>query len=75
MHGEASDGKGYSGGGHVTEHVTHDETTTEDDLVVSAGALTYEGRVYVPDSPGLRSKVTTLHHDTRNLRTAIRSRL
>jgi hypothetical protein len=27
----------------VTKHVTHDETTTEDDLVVSAGALTYEG--------------------------------
>jgi hypothetical protein len=47
----------------VTEHVTQDETTTEDDWVVSAGALTHEGRVYVPDSPGLRSKVTTLHHD------------
>jgi hypothetical protein len=33
----------------VTEHVTQDETTTEDDWVVSAGALTHEGRVYVPD--------------------------
>jgi hypothetical protein len=42
------------------QHVTEEETTTED-WAVSAGALTYEGRVYVPE--GLRSKVTALHHD------------
>jgi hypothetical protein len=46
---------------HVTEHVTKEETTSEDDWAVSAGALTFEGRVYVPE--GLRSKVTALHHD------------
>jgi hypothetical protein len=40
----------------VTEHVTQNETTTEDDWVISAGALTHEGRVYVPDSPGLLSR-------------------
>jgi hypothetical protein len=44
--------------GHVTEPISD-----EHDWAVSAGALTYEGRVYVPDSPGLRSKVTALHHD------------
>jgi hypothetical protein len=49
-------------GSHVTEHVTRDGTASED-WAVSAGALTYEGRVYVPDSPGLRAKVTALHHD------------
>jgi hypothetical protein len=47
---------------HVTEHVTQDAATTED-WTVSAGALTHEGRVYVPDSPGLRARVTALHHD------------
>jgi hypothetical protein len=46
----------------VTEHVTHDETTTEDDRVVSAGALMHEGRVYVPDSP----------HSTTTLATSVR---
>jgi hypothetical protein len=50
-------------GRHVTEHVTQDAATTEDDWTVSAGALTHEGRVYVPDSPGLRARVTALHHD------------
>jgi hypothetical protein len=45
---------------HVTGHVIEEETTTED-WAVSAGALTYKGRVYVPE--GLRSKVTALHHD------------
>jgi hypothetical protein len=34
---------------HVTDHVTKDETTTEESAV-SAGALTFEGRVYVPHS-------------------------
>jgi hypothetical protein len=48
---------------HVTEHVTQDPATTEDDWTVSAGALTHAGRVYVPDSPGLRARVTALHHD------------
>jgi hypothetical protein len=48
-------------GSHVTEHVTRDGTTSED-WAASAGALTYKGRVYVPDSPGLRAKVTALHH-------------
>jgi hypothetical protein len=43
---------------HVTDHVTKDETTTED-WAVSAGALTFEGRVYVPDSDELRPKVIT----------------
>jgi hypothetical protein len=47
---------------HVTGHVTQDETTTED-WTVGAGALTFEGRVYVPDSDELRSKVIALHHD------------
>jgi hypothetical protein len=47
---------------HVTDHVTKDETTTED-WAVSAGALTFEGRVYVPDSDQLRPKVIALHHD------------
>jgi hypothetical protein len=42
--------------GHVTEPISD-----EHDWAVSAGALTYEGRVYVPE--GLRSKVTALHHD------------
>jgi hypothetical protein len=51
-------------GKHVTEHVTQDAATTEDDYTVSVGALTHEGRVYVPDSPGLRAIVTALHHDT-----------
>jgi hypothetical protein len=46
----------------VTEHVTQEETATED-WAVSPGALIYEGRVCVPDSSGLRSKVTALHHD------------
>jgi hypothetical protein len=45
---------------YVTKHVTKDETTTEE-WAVSAGALTFEGRVYVPE--GLRSKVAALHHD------------
>jgi hypothetical protein len=45
---------------HVTDHVTQEETTTQD-WAVSTGELTYEERVYVPD--GLRSKVTALHHD------------
>jgi transposase InsO family protein len=45
-------------GGHVTEPISD-----EHDWAVSGGALTYEGRVYVPDSPRLRSKVTALHHD------------
>jgi NADPH-dependent ferric siderophore reductase len=43
---------------HVTGHVTEEETTTED-WAVSAGALTFEGRVYVPDSDELRPKVIT----------------
>jgi hypothetical protein len=43
---------------HVTKHVTEDETTTEE-WAVSAGALTFEGRVYVPDSDELRPKVIT----------------
>jgi hypothetical protein len=47
---------------HVTNDVTKDETTTEE-WVVSAGALTFEGRVYVPDSDELRPKVIALHHD------------
>jgi translation elongation factor EF-G len=53
----------------VTEHVTHDETTTEDDLVVSAGALTYEGRVYIPDY-GRKSftRITVESHHTPLLR-------
>jgi hypothetical protein len=42
--------------GHVTEPISD-----EHDWAVSAGALTYEGRVYVLE--GLRSKVTALHHD------------
>jgi hypothetical protein len=46
---------------HVTGHMTKDETT--EDWAVSAGALTFEGRVYVPDSDELRSKVIALHHD------------
>jgi hypothetical protein len=50
-------------GRHVTEHVTQDAATTEDDWTVSAGAPTHEGRVYVPDSPGLRARVTALHHN------------
>jgi hypothetical protein len=50
-------------GRHVTEHVTQDAATTEDDWTVSAGAMTHQGRVYVPDSPGLRARVTALHHD------------
>jgi hypothetical protein len=50
-------------GKHVTEHVTQDAATTEDDWTVSAGALTHAGRVYVPDSPALRARVTALHHD------------
>jgi hypothetical protein len=45
---------------HVTNHVTE---TTSEEWAVSAGALTFEGRVYVPDSSELRSKVTALHHD------------
>jgi hypothetical protein len=49
-----------SEGGHVTGHVTK-PISDEHDWAVSAGALTYEGRVYVPE--GLRSKVTALHHD------------
>jgi hypothetical protein len=47
---------------HVTGHVTEEETTTED-WAVSAGALTFEGRVYVPDSDELRSKVIAFHHN------------
>jgi hypothetical protein len=47
-------------GGHVTGNVT-EPISDEHDWAVSAGALTYEGRVYVPE--GLRSKVTALHHD------------
>jgi hypothetical protein len=47
---------------HVTGHVTNDQTTTED-WAVSAGALTFKGTVYVPDSDELRSKVIALHHD------------
>jgi hypothetical protein len=47
-------------GGHVTGHVT-EPISDEHDWAVSAGALTYKGRVYVPE--GLRSKVTALHHD------------
>jgi hypothetical protein len=46
---------------HVTGHMTRDETT--EDWAVSTGALTFEGRVYVPDSDKLRSKVIALHHD------------
>jgi hypothetical protein len=42
------------------KHVTE---TTSEKWAVSAGALTFEGRVYVPDSSGLQSKVTALHHD------------
>jgi hypothetical protein len=53
---------GRLGRDHVTEHVTEEETTTEVDWAVSAGALTFEGRVYVPDSDELRSKVIALHH-------------
>jgi hypothetical protein len=45
---------------HVTTHVTE---TTSEEWAVSAGALTFEGRVYVPDSDELRSKVIALHHD------------
>jgi hypothetical protein len=45
------------------KHVT--ETTEE--WAVSAGALTFEGRVYVPDFSGLRSKVTALYHDNPEL--------
>jgi hypothetical protein len=45
---------------HVTDHVT--ETTSEEGAL-SAGALTFEERVYVPDSDELRSKVIALHHD------------
>jgi hypothetical protein len=41
--------------------VTKEETTTEE-WAVSAGALTFEGRVYVPDSDELRPKVIALHH-------------
>jgi hypothetical protein len=48
---------------HVTGHVTAEETTTECDWAVSAGALTIERRVYVLDSDELRSKVIALHHD------------
>jgi hypothetical protein len=48
---------------HVTGHVTEEETTAEVDWAVSAAALTFEGRVYVPDSDELRSKVIALHHD------------
>jgi hypothetical protein len=47
---------------HVTGHVTKDDTSTED-WAVSAEALIFEGRVYVPDSDELRSKVIALHHD------------
>jgi hypothetical protein len=47
---------------HVIGLVTKDETTTED-WTVRAGALTFEGRGYVPDSDELRSKVIALHHD------------
>jgi hypothetical protein len=43
---------------HVSDHVTKDETTTEE-WAVNAGALTFEGRVYVPDSDELRPKVIT----------------
>jgi hypothetical protein len=49
---------------HVTGHVTEvEETTTDVDWAVSAAALTFEGRVYVPDFDELRSKVIALHHD------------
>jgi hypothetical protein len=46
---------------HVTDYVTQDETTTEE-WAVSAAALTFEGRVYVPDSDELRLIVIALHH-------------
>jgi hypothetical protein len=42
------------------KHVTE---TTSEEWAVNAGALTFEGRVYVPDSDELRSKVIALHHD------------
>jgi hypothetical protein len=48
---------------HMNGHVTEEETTTEVDWAVSAGALTFEGRVSVPDSDELCSKVIALHHD------------
>jgi hypothetical protein len=41
---------------HMTDHVTKDETTTGE-WAVSAGAPTFEGRVYVPYSDQLRSNV------------------
>jgi hypothetical protein len=40
------------------DHVTRDDT---EEWAVSVGALTYQGRVYVPE--GLRLKVTALRHD------------
>jgi hypothetical protein len=49
-----------SEGGHVTGHVT-EPISDEHDWAASAGALTYEGRVYIPE--GLRLKVTALHHN------------
>jgi hypothetical protein len=55
---------GRLGRDHVTEHMTEEETTTEFDSAISAGALTCEGRVYVPDSDELRSKVIARHYDT-----------
>jgi hypothetical protein len=48
---------------HVTEHVTQDPATTKDYWTVSAGAVTYEGMAYVPDSPALSARVTALHCD------------
>jgi hypothetical protein len=52
---------------YMTNHVTKDETTTEE-WAVYAGALTFKGRVHVPDSDELHPKVIALHHNKPELK-------